>query len=320
MASPFAMMLLGGVAAVGAMGVYMVAASGASPATSVPAVRAGVVGGRGADQPQPQNTATFMPGHQQLLEKAKKGGIDVFFLGDSITRRWQGTDDEHKPNWDANFWGWNAADFGWGGDTTQNVIWRLLNGELDGVNPKIIVLMIGTNNVGTTVRKEDDAFADDVARGVKRILDLCREKAPKAVIILTAITPRNDNAQRDTALMPTINKINERMAKFADGKAIRYININDKLADKDGKLFEGMTRDNLHLVAKGYQVWADALKPIFTELLGPRGNDDHAPPATGVPGTPDVWPATGIATEERRLKAGSGTGPGAATRGGGSGR
>ncbi len=243
-----------------------------------------------------------MPGHRQLLAKKSQGKIDIYFLGDSITRRWQGTDDQHKPNWDANFWGWNAANFGWGGDTTQNVIWRLLNGELDDVNPKIIVLMIGTNNVGTTVHANDDAFAEDVSRGIKRILDLCRQKAPNATILLTAITPRNDTPNHDTALIPTINKINDRIAKFADGKTIRYLNINDRLADKDGKLFDGMTRDNLHLVAKGYQVWADALKPIFTELLGPPAKDDHAPPATGVPGTPDVWPATGIATEERRLK------------------
>src|SRR5881396_577363 len=102
------------------------------------------------------------------------------------------------------FGGGNGGNFGGGGDTTQNVIWRLENGELDGVNPKIIVLMIGTNNVGTTVRTNDEAFADDVARGVKKILDICREKAPKAVIILTAITPRNDDAAKSTALMPTI--------------------------------------------------------------------------------------------------------------------
>jgi lysophospholipase L1-like esterase len=270
-------------------------------APSAPASRGPAPGRLAADQPAPQNTPTFMPGHRQLLAKRNQGKIDIYFLGDSITRRWQGTDDQHKPNWDANFWGWNAANFGWGGDTTQNVIWRLLNGELDDVHPKIIVLMIGTNNVGTVVRPNDDAFADDVARGVKRILDLCREKAPDAIIILTAITPRNDTPQRNTALMPTINKINDRIAKFADGKTIRYLNINDKLADKDGKLFPGMTRDDLHLVAKGYQIWADALKPIFTELLGPPAKEDHAPPATGVPGTPDVWPATGIATEARRL-------------------
>jgi lysophospholipase L1-like esterase len=94
------------------------------------------------------------------------------------------------------------------------------------------------------------------------------------------ITPRNDNM----AVMPIINEINQRISKFADGKRIRFLNINDKLADKDGKLFEGMTnKDLLHLDVKGYQVWADALKPILTELLGPPAKEDHAPPPTGDP-------------------------------------
>jgi hypothetical protein len=88
------------------------------------------------------------------------------------------------------------------------------------------------------------------------------------------IFPRNDNM----AVMPIINSINQQIAKFGDGKRIRYLNINDKLADKDGKLFEGMTvSDGLHLDLKAYQVWADALKPIFTELLGPPAKEDHAP-------------------------------------------
>ena len=85
--------------------------------------------------------------------------------------------------------------------------------------------------------------------------------------------------------MPTINKINERIARFADGKKIRYLNVNDKLADRDGRLFDGMMSagDKLHPTVKGYQVWADGLKPIFTELLGPPSSTDHAPPPTGDP-------------------------------------
>ena len=94
------------------------------------------------------------------------------------------------------------------------------------------------------------------------------------------IFPRNDNM----LVMPIINEINRRIAKFADGKKIRYLNINDKLADNDGRLFEGMAnKDGLHLDVKGYQVWADALKPVFTELLGPPAKEDHAPPPTGDP-------------------------------------
>jgi lysophospholipase L1-like esterase len=237
-----------------------------------------------ADQPVPRADQNSMLAHAELLEKRKKGHIDVYFLGDSITRRWGTSDEQYKAfleNWRQNFYGWNAADFGWGGDTTQNILWRLENGELDGVNPSVIVLMAGTNNVG---RKSPEGAEDprpaDVARGIKAVLDLCRRKAPRASIILMGITPRNDNM----AVMPIINQINERIAKFADGKRIRYVNINGKLADGGGKLYEGMTnRDGLHLDVNGYQVWADALKPIFTELLGPPAREDHAPAPTGDP-------------------------------------
>jgi lysophospholipase L1-like esterase len=219
--------------------------------------------------------------HEQLLEKARKGRIDVYFVGDSITRRWGATDyPEFLANWKKNFHGWNAANFGWGGDTVQNVLWRLHHGELDKVNPKVIVVMAGTNNVGTTVPAGDEeAKVADIARGLKAILDACRQKAPDAVVILIGITPRNDNP----AAMATINKVNERVARFADGKKVRYLNINDKLADKEGKLLEGMSPDGLHLSAKGYQVWADTLKPLLAELLGPPAKEDLAPPPTGDP-------------------------------------
>jgi lysophospholipase L1-like esterase len=148
------------------------------------------------------------------------------------------------------------------------------------VNPKVIVLLAGTNNVGTTVPAAgDDAKVADISRGVKAVLDVMQAKAPNATIILTAIFPRNDNM----AVIPTINKINANLAKFADGRKIRFLNINDKLADKGGRLFDGVMGDRLHPAIKGYQVWADALKPIFTELLGPPAKEDHAPPPTGDP-------------------------------------
>jgi lysophospholipase L1-like esterase len=237
-----------------------------------------------ADQPLPRAERNSQLAHAELLEKAKKGRIDVYFEGDSITRRWGTSDEQYKAflaNWRQNFFGWNAADFGWGGDTAQNILWRLENGELDNVNPKIIVLLAGTNNVGKeSPQGSKDPRVADTVQGIKAILDFCRRKAHAATIVLMGITPRNDNM----AVMPLINKINRNIAKFADGKKIRYVNINDKLADQDGKLFEGMvSRDGLHLDIKGYQVWADALKPIFTELLGPPAREDHAPAPTGDP-------------------------------------
>src|SRR5438105_9709391 len=103
-----------------------------------------------AVEPMPRRDRNSQIAHQQLLEKAKKGGIDVYFLGDSITRRWGATDyPEFLANWKTNFFGWNAANFGWRADQIENILWRVENGELDGVNPKIIVVLAGINNVGT---------------------------------------------------------------------------------------------------------------------------------------------------------------------------
>jgi cephalosporin-C deacetylase-like acetyl esterase/lysophospholipase L1-like esterase len=237
-----------------------------------------------ADKPAPRTDQNSLMAHTELLEKVRKGRIDIYFEGDSITRRWGTSDEQYKSfleNWRRNFFGWNAADFGWGGDKIENILWRLNNGELDNVNPRIIVVLAGTNNVGNvSPRSIEDPRVADITRGIKAILDLCRRKAPHATIVLMGITPRNDNM----AVMPIINQVNRKIASFADGKKIRYVNINDKLADKDGKLFEGMAnQDALHLDVKGYQVWADALKPILTELLGPPAKEDQAPPPTGEP-------------------------------------
>ena len=234
-----------------------------------------------ADQPAPRTDPNSLIAHEQLLDKTKKGRIDIYFEGDSITRRWGATDyPALLANWKQSFFGWNAADFGWGADKTENILWRLENGELDGVNPKIVVLLAGTNNVGRTVPAAGDAKVADVTNGIQAILRALQAKAPDATIILTAIFPRNDNP----AVMPIIDRINENLSKLADGKKIRLLNVNDKLADRDGKLFDGvMNPDKLHPALKGYQVWADALRPILTELLGPPAKEDHAPPPTGDP-------------------------------------
>jgi (4-O-methyl)-D-glucuronate---lignin esterase len=233
-----------------------------------------------ADRPAQRTDRNSMTAHAQLLEKTKRGRIDVYFVGDSIVRRWGALDyPELLAHWRTNFFGWNAANFGWGADRTQNILWRLENGELDGVNPKVIVLLAGTNNVGTHPGDERDVAA--IARGIKAIIDVCQRRASNATIVLTAIFPRNDNP----AVMPTIDRINKTIAGFADGRRIRFLTINDRLADSEGRLFEGVLneRDKLHPTVKGYQIWADALKPIFLELLGPPGTTDLAPPPTGDP-------------------------------------
>jgi lysophospholipase L1-like esterase len=126
-----------------------------------------------------------------------------------------------------------------------------------------------------------DTAAGTVIKGLQTLVSAMQSKAPDAVLILTAIFPRNDNIE----VMPEIDRINENLAKMADGRKIWYLNINGKLADPAGKLYDGMMNasDKLHPTVKGYQVWADALKPLFAELLGPPAKQDHGPAPTGDP-------------------------------------
>ncbi len=246
-----------------------------------------------ADQPIARTDRNSLTAHEELLDKVKKGRIDIYFEGDSITRRWGATDyPDLLANWKQNFFGWNAANFGWGADTTQNILWRLENGELDGIYPKVIVLLAGTNNLSSPAQgQSNNARAADITKGIKAILDIMLLKAPEATIILMGIFPRNDKY----AFVPVINRINNDLSNLADGEKIRYLNINDRLADSNGTLLEGVMNsgDKLHPTIKGYQIWADALKPIFLELLGPPAAEDHAPPPTGNPAAQRPKPAAG---------------------------
>ena len=241
-----------------------------------------------ADRAAPRLDDNSKLAHAELLQKRTKGRIDVYFVGDSITRRWGATDyPELLANWNANFFGWNAADFGWGADRVENILWRLENGELDGVTPRVIVILAGTNNVGA--RPGGAGKVENITRGLRAVVEICRRKAPNAAIVLTAIFPRNDNV----AVMPEIDRINANLARMADGSRVRFVNVNGRLADETGRLFDGMMneRDKLHPTIKGYQVWADALKPILTEILGPPASTDSAPPPTGDPSARSTTPS-----------------------------
>jgi lysophospholipase L1-like esterase len=224
--------------------------------------------------------------HAQLLEKARTGRIDLYFLGDSIVRRWGTADELYRDlyaNWRHNFHGWNAADFGWGSDTTWNVLWRIENGELDGVNPKIIVVLAGTNDLDAFPRgrDSDDARIKSVTDGVAAIESVCHEKAPRATVVVNSLPPRNDRRE----LLPVIARINARLAKRTDGNSVRYLDLNKQLTDSDGVALPGMLNaDGIHLSIAGYQAWADALRPMFEELLGPQRQHDDAPPPSRNPG------------------------------------
>lgn len=242
----------------------------------------------------PRRDENSQTAHRQLLEKARSGKIDLYFLGDSITRRWGCTDRAYTAlmdNWKSHFYGWNAANFGWGGDTTHSVLWRVQNGELEGVHPKVIVLQAGANDIGSRPYSESDANAkvEEVVAGISAILAACQERAPKATVILTGVFPRSDN--REAA--PVIASINDRLEELAERAQVRFVNINAQLSDGAGGLKEEVTVDGLHLSAGGYDVWAEALEPHLKELLGPRGEEDFAPPPTGNPAESQPRPPSG---------------------------
>ena len=130
----------------------------------------------------------------------------------------------------------------------------LQNGELDGVSPKVIVLQAGTNNLPAT-GSADNTKVDEVVTGIKAIIGVCQQQAPSAAVVLTGVFPRSQN----TSLKEAIEQINTQLKKLDDGKRIRFLNINDRLADREGKLLPGISKDGLHLEAKGYDIWAEAL-------------------------------------------------------------
>ena len=146
-----------------------------------------------ASTPAPRTDHNSMVAHEQLLEKKTKGTIDLYFEGDSIARRWGATDyPDFLVNWNRNFHGWNAADFGWGADKVENILWRLEHGELDDVNPKVIVLLAGTNNVGA------GGEIADISDGLQTVISTMRAKAPRAISAIV----RASRACGPTLLVP----------------------------------------------------------------------------------------------------------------------
>ena len=196
--------------------------------------------------------AGFLKTHEGYVATAKADGVDVLFLGDSITAGWRGA----KEVWDKAFGAYKTANFGIGGDRTQHVLWRITNGELDGIKPKAVVLMIGTNNSGS-----DDA--DGIAKGVTAIVKAIHAKSPATKVLLLAVFPRGEkpNAQREK-----LAKVNATIAKLHDGKSVHYLDIGAKFLKDDGTLTKDIMPDFLHLSKAGYQIWADAITPKLAEL------------------------------------------------------
>lgn len=196
--------------------------------------------------------------HENNLKRAKQGGVDVLFLGDSITQGWGNAG---KEQWDKHFAPLNAANFGIGGDKTGNVLWRIEHGEVDGIAPKLVVLMIGVNNVWSGVN--DGA---EIANGIRAIVDKLRAKLPQTKVLVLGVLPIGAKAEDIGRLR--IKHINEHAAKLDDGAMVKFADLGPKLLTRSGALLEGaFLKDNLHLTARGYEVLAKELVPLVTEML-----------------------------------------------------
>jgi lysophospholipase L1-like esterase len=198
----------------------------------------------------------WMNRHERYVARAKQGNVNVLFLGDSITQGWEGNG---KQVWKERYEPLHAANFGIGGDRTQHVLWRLRAGkELEGIHPKVVVLMIGTNNTGSN-------SPEDIAAGVTAIVQELSTQRPDAKLLLLGVFPRSPKT--GDKIRDKIKDINERIAKLDDGKLVRYLDIGDKFLEKDGSLTKEIMPDYLHLSPKGYTIWADAIQPSLDEML-----------------------------------------------------
>lgn len=200
----------------------------------------------------------WMTRHQSFNDRVKQGNADLLFIGDSITQGWERNG---KAAWDEFYGKRNAVNLGIGGDRTQHVLWRLDHGNIEGIHPKLAVLMIGTNNSGTNT-------SDQIAAGVKAIVEKLRAKLPDTKVLILAIFPRGEN--KDDAKRKVNEGANAQIQKLADNKMVHYLDIGPKFLAADGTLSKEVMPDLLHLNEKSYRTWAESIEPKVKELLGEK--------------------------------------------------
>jgi lysophospholipase L1-like esterase len=215
-------------------------------------------------QPPRANTAaTFTqtqqrmgPRHEEFVARAKQGDIDLLLHGDSITDWW--LQEANKPVFDKWFAKYRTADFAIAGDTTQGVLWGLRNGEAQGYQPKAVMLMIGTNNSASHT-------APEIAEGVGAIVLELKRNFPNAKILLLAIFPRSVPGDPVRDKLAEVNRI---ISRLDDQKSVFYMDIGSKFLDEKGVFLpESFRPDNLHPLAKGYDIWGDAVSAKLAELM-----------------------------------------------------
>jgi len=214
-----------------------------------------------AIEPMPRDPK-WVSRHKDFAAEANRGGIEVLFLGDSITDAWRS---KGKAVWDAKFAPLKAANFGISGDRTQHVLWRLLNGEAEGYQPKAVVLMIGTNNTGKEKDSDQPRNTNaEIAEGVTAVVSELRAKFPQAKILFLAIFPRGE---KDSPQRQQVTDVNRELKKLHDGKTVHWLDIGKEFLSKDGSIPLDIMPDLLHPNEKGYQIWADAIEQPLKKLL-----------------------------------------------------
>lgn len=220
--------------------------AGGKPVTCVP------------EEKDPQRHAQFMKDKEAAL---KKGPIRLVWIGDSITDAWRGGEQNKLFN---ERWGkYNPLNLGISGDKTEHVLWRLEHGELDGLagGTKLVMIMIGTNNLGNNPK----ASPEDTAEGVKCVVKTVQAKLPEAKILLLGVFPRG-KAPGDP-FRAQIKTVNDEISKLDDGRNVKYLDIGNRFLSKDGMLPPEIMPDALHPNAAGYQSWADAVGPTIDEMI-----------------------------------------------------
>jgi len=219
------------------------------------------------EAPMKAHSFDWMARHNAAVDRIKQGNVDLLLIGDSITHMWGGPPEKEAIHgrgdylWDKYFGSRNAVNLGFGWDRTQHVLWRLENGEIDGIHPKVAVIMIGTNNIGSNT-------TDEIVTGIDTIVSTLRHKLPRMKILLLGIFPREEKA--DNPQRAKIAEVNAKISVLGKERMITYLDIGSKFLEPDGSLSREIMPDFLHPSAKGYGIWAKEMEPTLAKLFGDK--------------------------------------------------
>jgi lysophospholipase L1-like esterase len=217
-------------------------------------------GGAAVPVPSP---LPFMPAeHQQYVAEARAGGANVVFLGDSITKRFGDDTDPSEPGiaaWDTAIAPLGAENYGLAGDQAQNLLWRVVNGELAG-QPRVAVVMIGSNNLRPLGSSPEQAAA-----GITAVVAEIRALAPRTKILLMGVLPKGPSPS--DPLRAEVQQVNRMISGLADDQHVWYLDIGPEFVQPDGTVSPTILSDGTHPTAAGYQIWADAIAGELQQLL-----------------------------------------------------